>query len=125
MNELLVIHAQDREARFATDAQALAARYADSTIYVRDGTLSQITRADMQRGFEQDFQNVTYQEWDDMEPPIVQVSQDASLDWVITRMKVRRTQINGLGAAAEREFIHAGIWTYEKRQGRWFCTANV
>jgi hypothetical protein len=79
----------------------------------------------MRRDFEEYFKNATYYEWDDLEPPIVQVSQDASLGWMITHMKVRRAQTDDAGVTHEREFIYAGILTYEKHAGAWVCTANV
>jgi ketosteroid isomerase-like protein len=123
--ELLALHADDRRAHFATDAAALVARQAESFVYVGDGAIQRIARDDMRQTFEQYFKNATYYEWDDLEPPIVQVSQDGSLGWMITRTKVRRTQADESGAAHEREFIYAGVMTYEKRDGRWVRTANV
>jgi hypothetical protein len=60
-----------------------------------------------------------------MEPPIVRVSQDGTLGWVITRTRVRRTQKDAAGAETETRFVYAGITTYEKRDGRWRRVANV
>lgn len=123
--ELLALHASDRAAHFATDATALIAHEADPLVYVRDGAVYHLPREARLQDFEQYFHNATYFEWDDLEPPIVQVSQDATLGWVITRMKVRRTQTDDAGVQHEREFIYAGIMTYEKRDRQWVCTANV
>jgi hypothetical protein len=123
--ELLAIHAADRRAHFATDASALVARQAESFVYVGDGAIQRIARDDMRQTFERYFKNATYSEWDDLEPPIVQVSPDGGLGWMITRTKVRRMQVDESGAAHEREFIYAGIMTYEKQAGQWVRTANV
>jgi hypothetical protein len=123
--ELLAIHARERQAHFATDANAMVAPFAETIIDVRNGTIQRIPREDMRRNFEEYFKNTTYYEWDDLEPPIVQVSQDASLGWMITRVKVRRAQTDDAGVTHEREFIYAGILTYEKHAGAWVCTANV
>ena len=123
--ELLAIHANDRKAHFAADATALAAHQADSFIYVGNGAIQRIPREAMRQDFERYFKNATYYEWDDLEPPIVQVSQDASLGWMITRTRVRRTQQDETGALHEREFIYAGIMIYEKHDKQWVRTANV
>jgi hypothetical protein len=123
--ELLAIHAGHREAHFATDAQALTANQAESYIYVRDGAIHHTSRDASLQQFEQYFENATYDEWDDLEPPIVQVSQDATLAWMITRTKVRRVQIDESGNQHEQAFVYAGIMTYEKRDGQWVYTANV
>ncbi len=39
----------------------------------------------------------TYYEWDDVEEPIVRVSNDGSMAWMITRVRVRRTQKGDAG----------------------------
>jgi hypothetical protein len=123
--ELLAIHLRDRVAHFATDADALIAPLAESIIDVRNGVVKHLKREDMRQGFKQYFKNATYYEWDDLQPPIVQVSSDGKLGWMITQTKVRRVQIDETGVKHEREFIYAGIMTYEKSDGQWLCTANV
>lgn len=123
--ELLAIHAGHRKAHFDTDAQALIAKQAESYIYVRDGAIHRTSREASLEQFERYFENATYYEWDDLEPPIVQVSQDASLAWMITRTKVRRTQTDESGEQRESEFVYAGIMMYEKQNGQWIYTANV
>ena len=123
--ELLALHAAERQAHFATDADAMVAPLAESIIDVRNGDVQRITREDKRQDFAQYFQNATYQEWDDVESPIVHVSQDASLGWMITHVKVHRTRPDEAGVLREREFVYAGILTYEKREGKWVCTANV
>ncbi len=123
--ELLAIHANHRKFHFDTDAQALIADQAESYIYVRDGAIYRTSRDASLEQFERYFENATYYEWDDLEPPIVQVSQDASLAWMITRTKVRRTQTDESGEQRESEFVYAGVMMYEKRDGEWIYTANV
>jgi hypothetical protein len=123
--ELLAIHASHRKAHFDTDAQALITNQAESCIYVRDGAIHHTSRDASLQQFERYFENATYYEWDDLEPPIIQVSQDASLAWMITRTKVRRAQLDESGEPRESEFVYAGVMMYEKRDGQWICTANV
>ena len=123
--ELLRIHADDRKAHFATDADALIAHQADTFIYVGNGAVVEMPREAMRQDFGEYFRNATYDEWDDLLPPIVRIANDASIAWMITRTKVRRKQADASGVKNEREFIYAGIMTYEKRDGRWVRTANV
>lgn len=123
--ELLAIHASHRKAHFDTDAQALIANQAESYIYVRDGAIHRTSRDASLQQFEGYFENATYYEWDDLEPPIVQVSQDASLAWMITRTRVRRTQTDESGEQRDSEFVYAGVMMYERRDGQWIYTANV
>ncbi len=122
---LLEVHKTDRRAHFETDVELLLKHSAEEFIYVGNGKISRSTRAEMKSSFEDYFKNAKYYEWDDVEPPIVRISDDASMAWMIVRNKVRRTQKLDSGEVKERAFVYAGIMTYEKRQGKWVRIANV
>ena len=123
--ELLKIHRLDREAHFKTDVDLLMEHAADEFIYVGEGKISRIKRAEGRKQFEEYFRGAKYYEWDDLEPPIVRVSDDATMAWMIVRTRVRRTQVKPSGQVEERKFVYAGIMTYEKQQGTWKRIANV
>ncbi len=122
---LVEIHAQDRAAHFQTSVEMLTEHQADNFVYVGNGEISHITRADFIATFSRSFKNATYFEWDDLEPPLVRVSDDATMGWMIVRNRVRRTQVQEDGSEVERMFIYAGIMTYEKQNGKWMRVANV
>lgn len=122
---LMEVHRTDRRAHFETDVKLLLEHSAEEFIYVGKGKISRSTRAEMKTEFEDYFKNAKYYEWDDLEPPIVRISNDASMAWMIVRTKVRRTQKQADGKEEERSFVYAGIMTYEKRQGKWVRIANV
>ena len=122
---LLEVHKTDRRAHFETDVELLLKHSAEEFIYVGNGKISRSTRAEMKATFEDYFRNAKYDEWDDLEPPIVRISDDATMAWMIARTRVRRTQKVASGEVKERAFVYAGIMTYEKRQGKWVRIANV
>jgi hypothetical protein len=122
--ELLQVHRNVREAHFNTNVDLLLDRASDELIYVRDGKIARQSKADMREFFSGYFRNAKYYEWDDIEPPIVHVSQDASMGWMITNVRVRRTQSTSTTPETV-EFVYAGMSTYEKRGGRWMEVANV
>lgn len=123
--QLLKIHASDRRAHFETNAKLLMEHAADDFISVSNGSIQRPTRAESLKFFEQYFKDAKYYEWDDLEPPIVRVSNDASMAWMIVRTRVRRAQTASGGEATERTFVYAGIMAYEKKAGRWVRVANV
>jgi hypothetical protein len=122
---LLEIHRTDRRAHFETDANLLLERFTDEFISVSNGKIDRATRAELKKTFEDYFRNAKYYEWDDLEPPVIRVSNDASMAWMIVRTKVRRTQKLPSGEEKERAFVYAGIMTYEKHRGKWVRIANV
>lgn len=71
------------------------------------------------------FEGARYEAWDDLEPPVVRVSDDGSLAWVVSRLRLERTAPGEDGAPRRQAFVYAGIMAYERRAGRWVRTANV
>lgn len=123
--ELLRLHRADREAHFKADAEMLVSRSPEVLISVSRGKVNRTGREQVRRRFEEYFRGATYYEWDDMEEPIVRVSGDASMAWMVTRVRVRRVQRDAAGAEREERFVYAGITTYEKRGGKWMRAANA
>ena len=123
--ELLKLHQMDRQAHFKTGPDLLLSHHPEEFIAVSQGKVSRRQKADTRNTFETYFKDATYHEWDDLEPPIVRVSNDGSMGWIITRLKVRRTQKDATGVEREQKFVYAGIMTYQKHDGKWIKVANV
>jgi hypothetical protein len=123
--ELLRLHKSAREAHFKTDVDLLFENSPEEMISVSRGKVSRSGRAEGRKMFAEYFRGAKYYEWDDLEEPVIRVSKDASMAWMITRIRVRRVQRDAAGAEREEKFIYAGIMTYEKRGGRWVRVANV
>ena len=123
--ELLRLHRADREAHFKTDVDLLQERTPEVLIAVSRGKIHRSSRAEGRKQFAEYFRGARYFEWDDLEAPIIRVSTDGSMAWMITRIRVRRVQKDAAGAGREEKFVYAGIMTYEKRDGKWMRVANV
>jgi hypothetical protein len=118
--QLLAIHAAVRRAHYETDPAGVIAYDAEACTNVRNGEIRIRHREDELRRFVEYFAGATYDEWDDVEPPIVKVAGDASIAWMIVHVRVRRTR-----NAEVQDFEYAGIETYEKREGRWAKTSEA
>lgn len=124
--ELLKIHQKDRQAHFETNPELLVSNHPDTGfISVRNGTIGQISKDDLKKVFENNFKSAKYYEWDDLEPPIIRISGDGNMAWMIVRLRVRRTKTDAAGKDKEEKFIYSGIMTYEKRNEKWIKIANV
>lgn len=117
--ELIGIHKLSREAHFKTDARLLLSHSADPLISVSSGRIDRISLADQEKFFTDYFRDAVYSEWDDLEAPVIQVSKDGSMAWMIERVKVHRTQQAPDGKKSEVRFISAFTSVYEKRQSKW------
>jgi hypothetical protein len=123
--ELLRMHRSGREAHFKTDVELLLANSPEEYVGVRAGKISRSTKAGARKMFTEYFRGAKYYEWDDLEEPIIRVSKDGSMAWMITRVRVRRVQKDKAGAEVEEKFVYAGLTTYEKQGGKWMRAANA
>ena len=117
---LLEVHRAGIRNHIELNANGLAEGVADQMISASAGKINRSSREDVRKMFTEYFNCATYHEYVDLEPPIVRVSDDGSMAWVLTRVRARRTQ-NG----QESSFVYAGMMAYEKRNGKWLAVGNA
>jgi hypothetical protein len=66
-----------------------------------------------------------FSEYRDLIPPIVKISDDGTLGWLIAQIKVVGQRTMSDGQQAEFDVVYAWIELYEKQDGRWLCIGNV
>lgn len=123
MKELMQLQQQARAAHFGKDAKLLVSMFADDFINIGAGKISRPTREESQNRFQAYFDRSEFLEWDDISPPIIRVSQDASMAYVIVHKRVRLKAKNEQGVLEEAATIFAWTETYEKQDGKWTLTA--
>jgi hypothetical protein len=123
--ELLALHQADRRAHFARDVDALLSAAPGEFIYVRDGEIQTQTKDASRKRFIEYFQGAEFTAWDDLEPPIVHVSPDGRMGWMIVRVKIAYTKTDAGGKKASEETVCAWMSAYEKSEGKWVHVANA
>jgi len=71
------------------------------------------------------LRKTTFQEYRDLTAPLIRVSGDGTLGWVMVQVQARGLQTTQGGQKEPLEFVSAWIELYEKRGGRWFRVGNV
>jgi hypothetical protein len=71
------------------------------------------------------LQSTTFQEYRDLAEPVVRVSRDGTMGWVVVQVQARGVQTTQEGETEPLEFVSAWIELYEKREGRWLRVGNV
>ncbi|MBK9154881.1 MAG: formylglycine-generating enzyme family protein [Chloracidobacterium sp.] len=122
VNELLRIHYADRASHFGRDAASLVARFSDDHTNISDGRVSQPRHEVFRRQMQAYFDASTFLEWDDIAPPVIHISDDASMAHVIVQKKVRLRARNAAGVEEERADVFAWLSTYRKIGGQWKLT---
>ncbi|HUP45451.1 MAG TPA: nuclear transport factor 2 family protein, partial [Thermoanaerobaculia bacterium] len=117
---LLEMHRGEIRAHVELDAESIAAGHGEDFASASRGKIDRVTRAQALAFFTGYFEGASYPQYDDIEPPIVRVSGDGSMGWILSRTRVRRVK-----GGKEITFVYAGMMAYEKRNGRWIRVANA
>jgi hypothetical protein len=121
--ELLLVHQEDRRAHFQRDVKAVLAHVGPQLIDVRDGKIQVMSLEQVRTKFTDYFSNTEFSAWDDVEPPIVRGSEDGRIGWMIVRVHIAYTQVDGAGKKTRSDSTMAWMSAYEKRNGVWIMTA--
>ncbi|MCP4428561.1 MAG: hypothetical protein GY803_29095 [Chloroflexi bacterium] len=122
---LIKRHIEDRKAHFNRDVEALLAGMVDDQIIVRDGQIATRSLSKAKEQFQAYFQGSTFHEWDDLEPPIIRVSEDGRMAYMVNRVRVRYSRQSNNGEQPETSFVCAWLMVYEKRGNDWVAVANA
>ncbi len=71
------------------------------------------------------LKRTAFEEYRDGIEPVVTVSIDGTLGWVVVQVQARGVQAGPDGKKEAIAFTSAWIELYEKRKGRWYRTGNV
>ena len=121
--ELLALHQADRRAHFDYDIDGLLRNLGSELLDVRDGKINHLSREDVRKKFAEYFKQAQFTAWDDLEPPIVRVSHDGSMGWMIVHVRIAYTEKDSSGKKAVHDDTMAWMSAYEKREGHWTMTA--
>lgn len=125
MSELFELHKKGRVAHFTRDTKMLVAGFADDFTSVANGKIRQPSRETSIARFQNYLNNSTFIEWDDITPPVIKVSDDASMAYVLVHKKVRLLAKDAQGREQEETEIFAWAALYRKINGEWKLTAVI
>lgn len=119
IKELLELHNLQRTAHFNRDAKLLVSMFDQNFVEVRNGKVSFLKKEDALKRFQAYFDASTFIEWDDINPPIVKVSDDAMMAYLIVNKRVR------LKTKDDKEVTDVFAWTstFQKIKGKWMMTS--
>jgi len=121
--ELLAVHAADRRAHLARDVDALLLHGGPEIVEVRDGEVHRLTREQVRENFRTYFGKAHFTAWHDLSPPVVSVSPDGRLGWMIVRVHVAYWERSPEGVLKTTDEVLAWMASYERVGGTWRMTA--
>ncbi len=123
--KLLALHEEFKAAHVRGDADPILQRLAENYVRVSRGEVTHPRPGDMASRMQDYLGRTTFSEYRDLRPPIVRVSDDGTLGWVIVELQARGVQTDPEGTEEPLEFTCAWISLFEKRDGEWVTTGDV
>jgi hypothetical protein len=123
--QLLALHEEVLRAHRESNVDLLLAAEEDDYVVANRGEITRPDRKARREGLGPYLRETRFSKYVDKVPPIVKVSSDGSLGWVIVQVEARGEQTTSTGTVKPLEFVSAWIELYEKRNGRWVRVGNV
>ncbi len=118
---ILKLHAMDREGHLKGDAELIAAQLAPKVDEVVGGHIKSMTRAEAKQQFEQYLKTVKFTEWEDAADPVIKISSDGQMAWMIVETKAEVAPLENL--EEKHTFSNSSIQTFEKGTDGWHMTS--
>lgn len=123
--ELRALHEKVMRAHRESDVEILLEDEAPDYVVASRGDVSRPTLQQRRERLGRYLRASRFSEYKDLVEPVVSVSSDSSLGWVVVQISAKGTQVNEQGETLPIEFVSAWIELYEKRDGKWLRTGNV
>jgi hypothetical protein len=120
---LLRLHALAQTAHLEKRADLLVATFADSFLDISRGSVTVRTPAESRTRFQAYFDRSSFLEWADVAPPLIRISPDGRMAYVVVQKRVRLKSLDSAGAPRLEHTEYAWIEVYEKRGGKWTLMA--
>lgn len=119
------LHEKVMRAHRESDVELLLKDESADYVVANRGEISRPTLQERRERLGPYLRSTTFQEYRDLTDPVVKVSGDGTLGWVIVQVKASGMQTGADGSRNPLQFVSAWIELYEKRDGRWLRTGNV
>ena len=81
--ELLAVHQAARRAHLNRDVDFNVAGMGTEFTTVHEGYIRVMSREDVRKQFTEYFRGTEFSAWDDLEPPVIRISPDGKMGWMI------------------------------------------
>lgn len=122
---LLELHAEVMDAHRQSNVELLLHAEAPEYVVANRGEVSWPTLEARRERLGPYLKRTQFTKYTDVVPPIVTVSQDGTLGWVVVQVRAQGEQQDEAGTAEKIVFESAWIELYEKRAGEWWRVGNV
>lgn len=122
--ELRALHEASVQAHLDGDADFFARDLADDYLVVSGAEISRPSAEEVRAMFGGYLSSIDFDRYETTDGPIVGVSDDGSVGWIITQVEVDGRSVTG-GDTLSLMYASAWLTLYRRVEGRWIMQANV
>jgi hypothetical protein len=119
------LHAKVMRAHLESNVELILEDDATDYVVASRGEVTRPTPEDRRKRLGPYLRSIAFQEYRDLVEPVVSVSADGSLGWVVVQIQARGVRTGESGAKEPVEYVSAWIEMYRKEAGRWRRAGNV
>ena len=123
--EILALHKTSIQAHWDKDIDYFTHDVADGYLSVSNGEIHTHTPGEIETQFTKYLQNTTFSEYKDLREPLVRISSDGSMAWLIAQTKIIGVRKMEDGSVRDLDFTCAYVMLYERRDDRWVRLGDV
>lgn len=122
---LVKVLQQERKAHFDKDIDLFLGTFADSIVSVYNGKVEINTHDETKSRFTPYFKSVEFIKWDDVIEPMIDISDDGTMGYVVIKKTIVLTYPDTLGNPLIDSANYAWVSIYRKLQGEWKVVCNA
>ena len=122
---LRALHEKVLRAHRSSDVELILEDEPEDYVVAGRGEITRPTRDERRTRMGAYLSSTKFEEYRDLVEPIVTVSADGTLGWVVVQVQARGVQTSKPGEPQPLQFVSAWIELYAKREGRWYRVGNV
>jgi ketosteroid isomerase-like protein len=123
---LLLLHTQQQAAHLNKNAKQLVHQFADNMLSVDRGKISITIKDSAEKKFQHYFENVLFKKWEDLQPPVIEFSADASMAYMLVDKLVVLMYTNAENKNIEETTHFAWVSIFKKQAGgQWKIVCNI
>jgi len=124
--KLLILHKEQQDAHLNKNAKQFVEQFADSMVSVNQGNISVTTKDSALKRFNNYFTIVEFNKWEDVNPPVIEFSEDGSMAYIIVDKQVVLTYKNDKNKEIEETTHFAWVSIFNKQPNEeWKIVGNV
>src|SRR5690242_14614752 len=123
--KLLHRYESSLRAHLENDTRTFLAEYAEPWYDVRNAGVRLRTKEEALPAMEQYFKQTHFSDISEIAAPIIHISTDANMAWVIGEIRVRASQDGSDDKEQNFSFRCAWVSVYEKQEGEWMQVVNA